>query len=153
MPFAPAFCPYTVQFPAAVSQSGTPPQIGSKIATADLLVGSARLSAFCATEDPPAGTPLSLEQSARTSRVLTLVNELGIKTDAVRDVGPSLPDCSDVAGTLTANGVPYRILARLCFRADATFIAEAVFAAKSDEPVATAFLASLKWAAPHAATP
>ncbi len=149
--FAPAFCPYAVQFPAAVEPSQTSSADGSKIAAADLVTGGTRLSVFCATTEPPAGVTTALDKPVRDSRVQALVNELGITDYAIKDAGTEFPDCSIVEGTLPAGGISYRIVSRLCFRASMTFIVEAVFNPAEDATVAGAFVASLKPNAPAGA--
>jgi hypothetical protein len=132
-----------VQFPAAIAATASQADDGSKIAAVEQMVGGMRLSAFCAVSGEPV-SDTALDPAERGLRVRALVNNLQIADAAINDVGLSAPDCSEVRGTMLVNTISYEIVARLCMRADSTFIAEAIFAQSSDEASAAAFLASLK---------
>jgi hypothetical protein len=141
--FAPAFCPYAVQFPDAITATAAQAGDGSKIAAVEQVIGGMRLSAFCAVSADPVSDTV-LDPVERGLRIRALVNSLQIGDAAINDVGLSAPDCSEVHGTMLVNTISYKIVARLCMRADSTFIAEAIFAQGSDEASASAFIAGVK---------
>jgi hypothetical protein len=140
--FAPPFCPYAVQFPSAIADTGAPAADGSKIAAVEQVVGGTRLSAFCAA--PAVPSPAALAPAERQARIRALVNDLQISEPSINDAAPVGPDCSEVRGTMLVNAISYRIVARLCMQADSTFIAEAIFGAAGNEASAGSFIASVK---------
>ena len=84
-----------------------------------------------------------------TASVAGLVNTLGIANATITD--DAATSCSKVNGALAAGTATYQIVAQLCFRADATFIAEAMFGAPADAKSASDFVASVRIAVPPAA--
>jgi hypothetical protein len=147
--FGQTYCPYTVEFPAAPTQTETPSQDGSKFVAADLLLQGMRLSAFCSADAPPSvsqnATPAPAPSADdRARRITAMIGMLGISNYAIAGAGPAVPDCSEVEGTIDATGTPYRIVSALCFEAASTFIAEAVFSADTDKKIAQNFLETVR---------
>jgi hypothetical protein len=146
--FGQTYCPYTVEFPAAPSQTETPSPDGSKFVAAELLLQGVRLSAFCAADAPQPVSQNATPQPApsandRAARIASMISMMGISNYAIADAGPAAPDCSEVEGTIDANGTPYRIVSALCFETATTFIAEAVFSADTDRKIAQNFLGTV----------
>jgi hypothetical protein len=139
--FAPSPCSYAVTFPLAPSLSRSTASDGGQDMAADLVRGSMRLSAACLGSPP--GSPMRpLPAGDAKAQMLQMARALGMQNVTFRPLSAPRAECAAIDGAL-GNGA-YRISARLCLRAGATFIAEVVYRADIglDEP-GKAFLASL----------
>jgi len=140
--FAPSQCAYSVSFSwqPAISQS-TALDGGTNVA-ADLVRGGMRFSAACLAAAP--GQPAApLAPADAAARLTQMTRALGVQDAAIRPLPRLGPGCADIEGRLGDAAQPYRIEARICIAANATFIAETVARAGTDEPASRKFLDSL----------
>jgi len=123
--FAPSQCAYSVAFPSQPALSQSTAVDGGTNVAADLVFGGVRFSAACLAAAP--SQPRSVLAPAEASARLTqMAQALGLQ-DAVIHALPKLgAGCADVEGKLGDTGQPYRIEARICIAANATFIAETI---------------------------
>jgi hypothetical protein len=139
--FAPSQCAYSVSFPwvPAISQS-TAIDGGTNVA-ADLVHGGIRFSAACLAAAP--GQPTAPLASADVAaRLAQMTRALGVQSAALHPLPKLGAGCADIEGKLGDAAQPYRIDARICIAASATFIAEVIARVGSDDPAARKFLDS-----------
>jgi hypothetical protein len=140
--FAPSQCAYSVAFPwqPALSQS-TAADGGTDVA-ADLVHGGVRFSAGCLAAAP--GQPATpLAPADATVRLTQMARALGVQDAAIHPLPKLGAGCAAVEGKLGDNAQPYRIEARICIAANATFIAETITHAGTTDSDSRKFLDSL----------
>ena len=139
--FAPPPCAYTVAFPLAPSVSRSTATDGGQDTAADLVRGAMRLSAAC-LGSPPDRPPPPLPAANAKAQMLQMARTLGMQNVILRPLSAPRAECAAIDGAL-GDGT-YRISARLCLRAGATFIAEVVYRADIGlDASGKVFLASL----------
>jgi hypothetical protein len=102
-----------------------------------------RFSAACLAAAPgqSAATPLAPADAA--ARLAQMARALGVQDAAIHPLPKLGAGCAAVEGKLGDNSQPYRIEARICIAANATFIAEAIAHAGPTDADTRKFLDSL----------
>jgi hypothetical protein len=141
--FAPQPCTYSVTFPLAPSLSRSTATDGGQDSAADLIRGSNRLSAACL--GPPPGSPARpLPAADAKAQMLQMTRALGVQNATLQALPAPRSECAEINGALGDGHGSYRISARICLQAGATFIAEVVYRADIGlDTTGKAFLASL----------
>jgi hypothetical protein len=140
--FAPSQCLYSVTFPWQPALSQSTAADGGTDAAADLVRGGVRFSAACLAAAPlqPAA-PLAPADAA--ARLTQMARALGVQEAAIRPLPKLGAGCAAVEGKLGDQAQPYRIEARICIAANATFIAETIARAGTADSDTRKFLDSL----------
>jgi hypothetical protein len=139
--FAPSQCPYSVSFPWVPTISQSTAIDGGTNVAADLVYGGIRFSAACLAAAP--GQPTAPLASADVAaRLAQMTRALGVQSAALYPLPKLGAGCADIEGKLGDAAQPYRIDARICIAASATFIAEVIARVGSDDPAARKFLDS-----------
>ncbi|HTV30866.1 MAG TPA: hypothetical protein VMF32_24220, partial [Xanthobacteraceae bacterium] len=138
--FAPSQCAYSVSFPAQPSISQSTTSDGGKNVAADLVRNGVRLSAACLAA--PAGWPTTaLAPGDVAAHMAQMARALGVQNAQIHSLPKLSAGCGEIEGTLGEKAQPYRIEARICIAANATFIAETI--ARTDDATTRIFLDSL----------
>ncbi|HUO93163.1 MAG TPA: hypothetical protein VMU22_09590 [Rhizomicrobium sp.] len=140
--FAPSLCSYAVSFPWQPTISQSTATDGGKSVAADLVQGSVRYSAACIADAPGRGGK-PLRPAAAAARMTEMAHALGVQHAEIRPLPKLGPACGQVDGQLGDGAQPYRIIARICIGATATFIAETVGRNDLDDQGQRRFLDSL----------
>ena len=138
--FAPSQCAYAVSFPWQPTVSQSTASDGGTNAAADLVHDGVRFSAACLAAAPgQATTPLPPADAA--ARMTQMTRALGVQAATVKPLPKLGAGCGAIEGMLGDKTQPYKIEARICIAANATFIAETI--AHADDATARKFLDSL----------
>ena len=138
--FAPSQCGYAVSFPGQPAISQSTAVDGGTNAAADLVYGGVRFSAACLAAAP--GRPAApLAAADVAGRLAEMTHALGVQNAQIHPLPKLGPGCGEVDGVLGDKAQPYKIQARICIAANATFIAETI--ARTDDAAARKFLDSL----------
>lgn len=140
--FAPSQCAYSVAFPWPPALSQSTAADGGTDAAADLVRGGVRFSAACLAVAP--GQPVApLAPADAATRLAQMARALGLQDAAIRPMPKLGTGCAAVEGKLGDNTQPYKIEARICIAASATFIAETIARAGAADADGRKFLDSL----------
>ena len=140
--FAPSQCTYSVAFPAAPALSQSTAVDGGTNAAADLVRAGVRFSAACLA-DAPGQSAAPLAPAEASARLTQMTRALGVRDTTIHPLPKLGAGCADVEGKLGDAAQPYRIDARICIAANATFIVEAIAHMDSQDPDIRKFLDSL----------
>jgi len=140
--FAPSQCAFSVAFPWQPALSQSTAADGGTDMAADLVHGGVRFSAACLA-GAPGQHPAPLAPADAAAHLAQMARALGVQDAVIHDLPKLGSGCAEVEGKLGDTAQLYRIEARICVAADATFIAETIAHVGIEDPAMRKFLDSL----------